>query len=157
MSFLKKTVYLCGPIAGLTYGQARNGWREEFAGLLPEHIAPASPMRGKNFLVNAGVLNSKPEMYPEHVMATAHGIVHRDRNDVKNCDAVVACFLGAGKVSIGSMVEFGWADAFRKPIVTIMDADNIHQHVFVSELSGYIVPSIEEAAVLVTHLLTPGV
>ncbi len=166
MIFPSKTVYLAGPITGLSYSEARNTWRHEIASLLPEHIFPLSPMRNKDFLEDQSVLAGDPNMYPEHSLATPSGIVTRDRNDVRNCDAVVACFLGAmDRVSIGTCLEFGWADAFRKPIVMVIEDGpavaggdvNIHLHAFLTEIAGYRVPTLEEAAHLVTHLLTPGV
>jgi len=77
---------------------------------------------------------------------------------------MVACFLGAKqRASIGTAVEFGWADIYRKPIIMVIEEangagqDNIHLHAMLTELAGYRVPTLEEAAHLVTHLLTPGV
>ena len=101
MIYPSKTVYLAGPITGLSYSKARNTWRHEIASLLPEHIHPLSPMRNKDFLEDQTVLAGDPGMYPEHALATPSGICTRDRNDVRNCDAMVACFLGAtDRVSI---------------------------------------------------------
>ena len=53
-----KTVYLAGPITGLSYGAARQGWREEMKKLLPDHVHPMSPMRGKDFLLDEIALTS---------------------------------------------------------------------------------------------------
>ena len=125
--------------------------------LLPDHIHPASPMRAKDFLIDAGVLRGSPDAYHDHIMATSKGITTRDRNDVKTCDAMIACFLGVDRVSIGTCIEFGWADAFRKPIICIMEPVNVHQHVMIAEMAGYIVETLEEAAALATALLTPEI
>lgn len=177
MSFPDRKVYLAGPITGLSYGEARHGWREEFARLLPSHIHPHSPMRAKDFLLDQNCLTGDPDMYPDHAIATASGIVTRDRNDIRReCDAMVACFLGAAKASVGTCIEFGWADAFGIPIVMVIESngmarvpktttdglpgydlvDNPHHHAMLAELAGYRVDTIEEAAHIVTHLLTPG-
>jgi len=157
MLYPVKTVYLAGPITDLSYGEARHGWREEFASLLPEHILPMSPMRGKDFLDKEVKLVGHPSMYPEHLMATPSGIVCRDRNDVRNCDAMIACFTGYPKASIGTSIEFGWADAFGKPVIMVMEDDNIHQHAMLTEIAGYVTSDLEEAANILFHLLTPGV
>ena len=180
MFTLPKTVYLAGPITGLTYGDARHGWRDEFALMLPEHIVPLSPMRGKDFLMGEKSLKGDPNMYPTNPLARPSGIIARDRNDVKNCDVVVACFLGAkDHPSIGTAVEFGWADAYRKPLVMVIEDDpgapavgkdgittqviggpsegNIHLHAFLTEIAGYQTNNLEEAAQIVKCLLTPGV
>ena len=174
-----KSVYLAGPITGLTYGDARHGWREEFAAMMPAHIIPLSPMRGKDFLMGEKNLKGDPNMYPTNPLARPSGIVARDRNDVRTCDIVVACFLGAGyHASIGTAVEFGWADAYRKPVVMVIEDEpsaevtqagvtvhlpspigkrNIHLHAFLTEIAGYRVNNLEEAAQIVKCLLTPGV
>lgn len=171
MIYPKKTIYLAGPITGLSYEAARLGWRVEFKALLPEHILALSPMRGKDYLVDEGILAGDANMYPEHLMSTPSGIVCRDRNDVKNCDVMVANFLGADRASVGTAIEFGWADAFVKPIVMIIEPDgliekkgmhafevtNPHWHGMMNEMAGYVTHTVEEAAHVCTHLLTPGV
>ena len=177
-----KTVYLAGPITGLTYETARHGWRKEFALMLPSHIIPISPMRGKDALMGVKEMQGDPNMYPDNALCAPPGIIARDRNDVKNCDVMVACFLGAkDKASIGTSVEFGWADAYRKPVVMVIEDDptiphtdkdgittqiinkypketkNIHLHAFLTEIAGFRTNNLEEAAQIVHCLLTPGV
>ena len=175
-----KSVYLAGPITGLTYGNARHGWRDEFALMLPEHIVPLSPMRGKDALMGVEEMQGDPDMYSDNALCASPGIIARDRNDIKNCDVMVACFLGAmDHPSIGTAVEFGWADAYRKPVVMVIENDpsvpytdkdgithsminpietrNIHLHAFLTEIAGYRTNNLEEAAQIVKCLLTPGV
>jgi nucleoside 2-deoxyribosyltransferase len=171
----KKKIYLCGPITGLTYDAARLGWRKEFQDRLVQgahslHIEAFSPMRSKAFLEGEKSLSGDPKMYA-HVMATTAGIITRDRYDVQTCDLMVANLLGAERVSIGSMVEYGWADAFRKPIITIIEPEgvlpekpgdttmglNSHWHAFVTGLSGYIVHTVEDAVDVAASVLTGGV
>ena len=175
-----KTVYLAGPITGFSYGEARHGWREEFTKMLPAHILPLSPMRGKDSLMGETELKGDPDMYPSNPIANASGIITRDRDDVRNCDAIVACFLGAkDHASLGTAVEFGWADAYRKPLIMVIEDDpngsyidsdgvtrtiinsgkkaNIHLHAFLTEIAGYRTDNLEEAATIVACLLTPGV
>ena len=158
-----RRVYLSGPITGLSYGDAAEGWRAAFTKMLPAGLQALSPMRGKEALEGYTELSSV--CYPDLVIASPAGIVARDRNDVMTCDAVVCNLTGAQRVSIGTMIELGWADAFRKPIVLVMEArgtngpdmpDNIHEHAFVSQLAAYRVETLEKAAVLLAHLL-PGV
>ena len=153
-----KTVYLAGPITGLTYGDARHGWRKEFALMLPPHIIPLSPMRGKDALMGETDIQGDPDMYSSNALCSAFGVVTRDRNDVKNCDVMVACFLGVDHASLGTAVEFGWADIYRKPVIMVIeDKDNIHLHAFLTEIAGYRINNLEEAAQIVRCLLTPGV
>lgn len=156
MTYPNKSVYLAGHISGLSYEESRNGWRQEFAQLLPEHIHPFSPMRGKDFLKG---LNRMPEAgFDSFILATPSAIVTRDRNDVFTCDAMVACFTQGGTPSLGTAIEFGWANAMNKPIIMIADEDDLHrEHAMLREMAGYITDSLEEASMVVAQLLTPGI
>lgn len=158
---MNRSVYLAGPITGLSYGAARHGWRREFADLLEGH-APwldcFSPMRAKEFLKDHQCLGGSAaelEAY-EQALARPIGILTRDFNDVTQRDAMVANFLGAERVSIGTVWEIGVAFSHRKPVVVVMEPGNIHDHVFVTHSSGYVVPTLEEAALIVASILTPG-
>lgn len=157
MIYPAKQVYLAGPITGLSYDQARFGWRVQFQELLPEHIFCYSPMRGKDFLQNMTNLKGHDGAYDNvNPMATGPAIVCRDRNDVKNADAMVACFLGYEDKSLGTAIEFGWADAWRVPVIMIAEEDNPHQHLMMANMCGYNVTTLEAGAALLNQLLTPS-
>lgn len=161
-SYPKRTVYLAGPITGLTHDEARFGWRQQLKKIMDgagaEHIHLSSPMRGKEFLKDFGVLTSG-DGYPEHAMATSSGITTRDFNDVKTCDVMVACFLeSGGRLSGGTFMEYGFAWALQKPIIVIGPKDDPNiQHTMAQRVAGYRVDTLEEASVLLLHLLTPGI
>ena len=158
MSYPQHSVYLAGTITGLTHDEARYGWRKEFDELMEpyEHIHCSSPMRGKEMLENFGVLTSG-RGYPKDAITSPAGIVARDRNDVKLCSVMVACFLESRGISGGTFIEFGWADRYDKPIVLIGPEDDPNiQHLMSQRLAGYRVDTLEEAAMIVGHLLTPG-
>jgi hypothetical protein len=53
----------------------------------------------------------------------------------------------------GTFTEFGWADAFSKPIVTVLKPGSVHDHPFVRALSGFIVPSLDEAIDIIKSVL----
>jgi len=161
-TFPKHTIYLAGPITGLTHDEARYGWREEFATKLNDmefqHIFCNSPMRSKEFLKDSGVLSSGHD-YPEHVLATPAGITTRDYNDVKTCSVMVACFLESGnRPSLGTAAEFGYAWAHQKPIVVIGPKNDVNiQHCMLQRMAGYRVDTVEEAVLVVGHILTPRI
>lgn len=157
-TFPKRTIYLAGPITGLTHDEARYGWRQAFAALMPPHIFCNSPMRGKEFLATHGILSSGHD-YPDNAMATDAGITTRDYNDVKNCDAMVACFLeSGGRPSLGTAMEYGFAHAHQKPVIAVGDIEDPNiKHLMLQRVAGYRVDTLEEAAVIVGHLLTPGI
>jgi len=144
-------VYLAGPITGLTYEGATD-WRESVSYVLNnDGIGTASPLRFKSFL--KGELSIK-DSYEGHALATSKAIYTRDKWDVSRSDVVLVNFLGAEKVSIGTVLEIAWADMLNKPIVIAMEPDNIHQHSMVNECAGYIVPTLNDATNVVRALLT---
>ncbi len=160
MSYPKRTVYLAGPITGLTHDEARYGWRAVFNELVKpyEHISCSSPMRGKEFLKSHGVLGSDQGLYSDHAMSTASGITTRDFNDVKMCDVMIACFLESeGRLSGGTFMEYGFAHAMQKPIIGVGPKDDPNlSHLMAARVIGYRVDTLEEAAMLTGYLLTPG-
>ena len=147
-------VYLAGPIAGLDYKGATE-WRQAVkARLAAVGIDAFSPMRGKEFLESIG----KPftsHGYDTHPLSTQRGIMTRDRFDATHCDVLFVNFLGAEKVSIGTVGEIFWADSCRTPIVVAMEATgNPHEHAMINEAIGYRVPTLEEAVDIVIAILT---
>lgn len=150
-------VYLCGPIAGCDYEDARYGWRKEVAGMLAPTIPILSPMRQEGHL--AEVKEPLGTFAPDNAaIATQRAIVAKDKLDIKQCSLVFANFLGADRVSIGSVAELGLASAQDKMIVVAMEPEgNIHDHIFVRELADVRVTSLREAADVINALLVPGV
>jgi nucleoside 2-deoxyribosyltransferase len=144
-------VYLAGPIAGLTYDGATD-WRETVEKYLSNYmIAAVSPMRSKEYLKTAGIIHAYG--YSDLILSSDKSIVTRDRFDVENCDVMLVNLLGAEKVSIGTMVEMGWADFNRKPMVVVMENGNIHVHAFVTELAGYVVDNLDSALFIIKAIL----
>jgi nucleoside 2-deoxyribosyltransferase len=146
-----KRVYLCGPISGLTVDDATYGWRQQaIHALAARNIETVSPMRGKAGLLPNGPLSSG-QYPPSHPMVADKAVLKRDRNDVLTCDAVLACFIGAPRVSIGSMIEFGWADAWNKPVVAVLDPR--HDHLFTRQIAAVECTSLDQALNALVHLL----
>lgn len=155
-----RQVYMAGSITGLDYDDAAKGWRVDFPTLLNPHIHAFSPMRGKNHLDGlTEKITDREADYPYNPISTASAIISRDHNDVMSCDAMVANFLDAPRASLGTAIEFGWAHAYRKPVIMIVEPDgsNVHNHLMLTEIAGYVVHDLESAAIIVNHLFTPGV
>lgn len=147
-----KSVYLSGPISGLTY-QEGAGWREYACRALAPGIACYSPLRGHQHLDGEGELRGS---YPQHPLTTAAALTARDRHDCMHCDLLLVDLTGASEVSIGTCIELGWADAFRKPVVLVMEPKgNIHDHPLVRSVCAFRVPNIEEALQVVRAILLP--
>jgi nucleoside 2-deoxyribosyltransferase len=151
MNNLSFFVYCAGPITWLSYNETVD-WRNDLKKMLPPNIKILSPMRGKDHLKREKEIHVWQEGNP---LCSKKGIVTRDRFDVSRCDLFLANLFLSEKVSIGTMVEFGWADAYRKPIVTIMREEGIYRHPFILELSSFITENIEEAAEVIKSILLP--
>lgn len=152
---MQNTVYLSGPITGLTFNNCTD-WRDYARKALKRHsIQGISPMRGKEYLANAGIITDGQPAVLANAMSQDQAIVTRDRWDTSRCDFMLCNLLGAKSVSIGTMVEIGWADAYRVPVVLVMEpAGNIHEHAFVRQLSGYRVETLDEGLELIAAALT---
>ena len=143
-------VYLAGPITGVSYGGSTE-WREDAIKLLAKHgITGLSPMRGKDYLADRTFM---PDAADEYVLSTSKAIVTRDRWDCIRSDVVIVNLLGAERVSIGTMMELGWANGAGNPIILVMEPGNIHDHAMVREVAGYTTGSLDEALWIATVLL----
>ncbi len=147
-------VYLAGPITGVSYGECTE-WREKVKEMLDENILTLSPMRGKQFIKERSKGMGIAMAYEDSPLASNKGINTRDYNDVRRADAIFVNFLGAEKVSIGTVMEIAWARAFSIPVVCIMKKDNIHQHSMLNYACGYIVETLEEGVAVMEALLLP--
>lgn len=158
---VNKCVYLAGPISGLTYEEA-SGWRDYFSesfALTNSDIKCLSPLRAAIHLRGHKGLLTDCEIVPGlecvvKAMSTPLGVVTRDKFDCTNCSVVVLNLLNAKRVSIGSMVEVGWANANNIPIVLIMEPEgNCHEHAFVTESCQFRTDSVVDAIKIVQAIL----
>ena len=134
-----KYIYLGGPIAGLTWDEA-NQWRYT----AQRNISTRDEFKARwpvlGWLENGEVYGTSGEY--------SNLTVDHDRWAVKNSDIILMNFTGAKKASIGCSVEFGWADAYRKPVVTILpkaETQNPHTHAFITRLSSVVVEDLDAA------------
>ncbi len=148
------SVYLAGPIANLTFDEA-NAWRLYAIDYLADFgIRGRSPLRGKEFLKDLGVITI--DSYTQAI-ASDEGIVARDRYDVEHCDVVLSRLLDAPKVSVGTPVEYGWADMTvpRTPMITVMEKEgSAYDHPFIRGLSAYRVETLDEGLQICVTLLS---
>lgn len=147
-------VYLSGPITGLSFA-AGTDWREHARRRLDDFgITGLSPLRGKDYLSGRGEIFDR--MAAEEAASQDAALVARDRFDTTRADFMLCNLLDAKQVSIGTMVELGWADAARVPVVLVMEPlGNIHEHAFVRQLAGYRVKRLDDAIDLIVAALAP--
>lgn len=148
------TLYLAGPITGLTFDDAtdwREGVRQE---LEPLGVQCLSPLRHKVYFRDTTDLLTATG-YDELPLSCPRGLTTRDRWDTQRADVVLVNLLCAERPSIGTMIELGWADSRRIPIVIAMEKTNCHQHAMVREVAGYVLGDLDTALEVVKALLVP--
>ncbi|HBC44955.1 MAG: hypothetical protein UX08_C0013G0006 [Candidatus Collierbacteria bacterium GW2011_GWB1_45_35] len=146
-------LYCAGAITGISYAGSTD-WREYVSQKLPPFITAVSPMRGKKYLSQEKNVKASYEDIP---LSSQKGIMTRDRMDVMRCDMILVNLLGTEKVSIGSVMEVAWADAFRKPVILVMEKDNLHSHPMLREAAGFIVSDLDEAITIAIAVLSPTI
>lgn len=148
-------VYLAGPISSLTLDEANDWRRIANLELLQAGITCFSPLRGKSFLADVGPLGSHG--YSQHPLSTDRGVMTRDRFDCMRADVILANFLDAERISVGTVMEIAWADAARIPVVAVMEPGNVHEHCMLDEAIGFRVSTLDAGLDLVKSILIPGV
>lgn len=147
---MKYHVYLAGPISGLTYDGAQS-WRDEVKAKIHPDIKTLSPLRGKEYLKLRGPLEGAYDNFP---MSTDQGLTARDRYDCTRADIVLFNLLGASRISIGTMVEMGWADAARRPaILVIENKGNPHDYPMIRQICQFRVDNLEDGIKIVEAIL----
>lgn len=114
-------------------------------------------MRAKDYLAALTDISSDGRDYAHmSTLSLPRGVITRDRFDTQRADIVLVNLIGAQRISIGTMIELGWADSVRTPVVCAMEeTGNPHEHMMVSELLGYRVPTLEEAVTICKAILLP--
>lgn len=136
-------VYLAGPITGLSYDGACT-WRDTVAAACSEEGVKAySPMRAKEALEDVSDLSAWD--YPDDGPLSSRAMVKRDLSDVRRADVLLVNLIGATRVSVGTMVEIGYAHALNIPIIVAMEEGNIHKHIFVTEIADLVCPTLDSA------------
>ncbi len=139
----RPTVYLAGPITGKSF-ESSVSWREYTKSRLAEEgIIGLSPMRAKDYLAKYATMDDTYQ--DEHPLSKPAGIVTRDRQDCMTSDAVIVYLEGADRVSIGTMMELGWADAARVPLIVVHEPGGIHDHSMVRQVAGFLCDDLDEA------------
>jgi nucleoside 2-deoxyribosyltransferase len=155
---MKPLVYLAGAIAGMQYGTATD-WRwAARSELRVRDIETLNPMRAKSALggQNDGRISHNFNDYARNgAFFTSKGIMTRDFNDVKRCDALLVNLLGLEKPSLGTVMELGWAYALQKPAIVAIEASgNPHDnHPMIHEAMPFRVTTLDEAIDAVAILL----
>lgn len=147
-------VYLAGPIAGLLYEDCIR-WRQQTKKKLKKHgIIGVSPVDAESVRLKKETRPMNSLGYSKDPLSSARGLTVKDRWYCTNADMILVNFLGAKKVSLGTVMEIAWADSARIPVVVVMESEgNPHDHAMINECSGYRVTTLEEAIRIIKSIL----
>ena len=147
-------IYLAGPIAGLLFEDCIR-WRNKVKKDLKKHgITGISPLDPESVRLKKETRPMNALGYPKDPLSCAKGITAKDRWYCTQADMLLVNFLGAKQVSLGTVIEIGWADAHRIPIIMVMEpTGNPHDHAMINECAGFRVNSLEEALTLIKSMM----
>lgn len=152
----RPSIYLAGGIAGLS-GDEATDWRIQTAiALSYRDIEALDPMRAKLVLSQQPWISTNFNDYADcGAFFTSRGIMARDFNDVKRCDALLVNLLGLTKPSMGTIMELAWAYALQKPaVVAIERTGNPHDgHPMLHEVMPFRLETLDEAIDAVAVIL----
>lgn len=140
------TVYLAGPISGLTYEEATE-WRERATDeLTAMGYTVRDPMRGKEHLKGVGAIAATTKAKAD--------IYKRDVYDVDSADIILASLVRPpnGVPSVGTMVEIGYAAKGGKLIIVMTDDPYLRTHPFIEGPSVAVVGHIKDALQILYEL-----
>ncbi len=129
------TVYLFGPVTGLTFEKA-DAWRKRAKKVLkPYGIKCIDPMRSLKFLKKDGPISGTGREYKDELAKPA-AVVMQNLRAVEKCDIMVGNLQGATRVSIGSVAELSWAFIKQKMVMAMVDEKegNPHDHMHVNHM-----------------------
>lgn len=147
-------VYLAGPIAGLHYDEAVDWRRKVTQELFNKGIMCLSPMRNKEFL-EGQVIDRDTNFQDQFPLGRPEGLTARDRFDVMRSDLILMNMMDSeDRISIGSCIEIGWADAFHKPIIlACKQGGYFDKHPMVKSIVGFKVYHLDSAIKTVKDIL----
>ena len=127
------TVYLFGPVTGLTFEQAES-WRKLATKILkPYGIKCIDPLRSLKFLKGDGPISGTGREYADDLSKPA-AVIMQNLRAVEVCDILVGNLQGATRVSVGSVAELSWSFIKHKMVMSMVDdyEGNPHDHMHVN-------------------------
>jgi len=145
---MKRTVYLAGPIAGLTEGEAKD-WRSDVSERLLEHnIMGISPLRCEP--ATDGRYDISTTQNGDNLFGTAQAIGSKNEFDARNADMILVYLPSP---SIGTIIELGWGKALNTPTVVVTDDPGIKLHPVIRHCSSWSLDTLDEAVDVIIGVL----
>jgi nucleoside 2-deoxyribosyltransferase len=144
---MKPIVYLAGPVLGQTAVQAMM-WREHCADIFDDcGIRAISPVRAER------PVNSLRFTAGDDKWRGVAALGAKCWFDVKRADAVLAYLPDSDDLSIGTVIEIGWAKALEKPVVLVTNDEVLKAHPILRWCCVWIEPSIDDGVLRIEELL----
>jgi nucleoside 2-deoxyribosyltransferase len=144
---MKPTLYLAGPMSGLTWRQALE-WRKQATDVLHTQWRIINPVRHQVPTERLDeIIPCSTQHNNKHVALhlTATGIASQDEFYIDQSDWIFCNFLDAVKPTFGSVWELGYAWGRRKHILSVIEPGSMHDHPFIRRRSHVFTPSLEDA------------
>jgi len=141
----KPSIYLAGPMTGLTWRQAL-AWRRIAEAELSNRWRLINPVRAQ--VPEERMDDEIPRTNRKKrvdLWVTATGVTAQDEFFIDQSDWILANFLGAEIVSIGTVWELGYGWGTGKKILSVLEPGSIHDHGFVRRRSHVFTPNLDEA------------
>jgi nucleoside 2-deoxyribosyltransferase len=146
---MKPTVYLAGPIGGLTPEKAK-GWRTNVIWGLRDHgIQGISPLRCEP--PNQGSIYATLGQPDDPLFGSATAIGAKNEFDARMCDMLLA-YLPTP--SVGTLIELGWGKALNKPVILVSEDPDLRAHPDVIQCSSWILTHLDEAVEVIIGVLS---
>jgi len=143
----KPSIYLAGPMSGLSWREAL-AWRREAEAELSKDWRLINPVRAQvpedqqNEIIEA---TTQLDTKKVDIEVTATAVTAQDEFFIDQSDWILAYFLGAGKISIGTVWELGYGWGTGKKIFSVLEPGSIHDHAFVRRRSHVFSPHLSDA------------
>jgi len=151
----KPTVYLAGPIAGLTEGEAKD-WRCRVTEALHAHgITGISPLRCEPSIKGRYDIPDGNQS-ADKCFGTAQAIGSKNEFDARSCDMILAYFpvtSDRAVPSVGTIIEIGWGKALNIPVVVVTKDPYLSKHPLIRHCSSWSLDSIDDAIDLFVGIL----
>jgi len=156
---MSRKIYLAGPVTGISYQEAY-AWRHLVSVKIEiynqrkstiHHLETINPIFGQESLVGE---NNIKAFYDNDPLATQQALLQRSYFNVSRADVVLANVVNAKRLSVGTIMEIGWAYALRKPVILVMEDDlNPHNSPLITQSAFAIVSYLDDAVTVAISLL----
>ncbi len=150
---MQKTVYLAGPIVGMTRGQA-NDWREDIAEALAHYgVRGISPLRCEPLPDGQAIYGDKGTC---PMFGTAKAIGSKNVFDVRNTDMTLAYIPKppeGGRHSWGTICELAGAHFINKQTILVSDDEDVRNHPVLQALAGWVLEDLDQAVEVIVGVL----